>query len=48
VARSLSLTPQQLLGIGVASAVVATFAGVLIVRSRRLEAARPLSYSGAR
>ncbi len=48
VARSLSLTPEQLLGIGVASAVVATFAGVLIVRSRRLEAARPLSYSGAR
>jgi len=48
VASSLSLTPEQLLGIGVASAVVATFAGVLIVRSRRLEAARPLSYSGAR
>lgn len=48
VASALSLTPQQLLGIGVASAVVATFAGVLIVRNRRLEASRPLSYSGAR
>jgi len=47
IARALSLTPQQLLGIGVASAVVATFAGVLIVRNRRLEASRPLSYSGA-
>lgn len=48
IASALSLTPQQLLGIGVASAVVATFAGVLIVRNRRLEASRPLSYSGAR
>lgn len=38
-----SLTTQQLLGIGVASAVVATFAGVIMVRSRHVERREYLS-----